>query len=142
MNDRGIARSRRSSPAAHQRWRPKGLYQQQGCRRQAGRQGGPIDRLFPSGGPAGRTCCGRFLRKTFRRMRTRCGAKASGSLKQVPRCRMIEPGVNAGGPLNRGIAPNAHAAVTLNFPHALSRSHHNHKHDTDIHTYQNKWIAE
>ena len=91
-------------PAAHQRWRPKGLYQQQGCRRQDGRQGGPIDRLFPSGGPAGRTCCGMFLRKTFRRVRTRCGAKASGDLKQVPRCRMIEPGVNAGGPLI-GVSP-------------------------------------
>ena len=57
---------------------------------------------------------------------------------------MNGPRVNAGGPLIKGIAPNAHAAVTLklNFPHALSRSHHNHKHDTDTHTYQNKWIVE
>ena len=91
-------------PVAHQRWRPKGLYQQQGSRRQDGGQGGPIDMLFPSGGPAGRTCCGGFLRKTFMRVRTRCGAKASGDLKQVPRCRMIETGVNAGGPLI-GVSP-------------------------------------
>ena len=47
-----------------------------------------------------------------------------------------------GGPLNRGIAPNAHAAVTLNFSHALSRSHHNHMHDTDTLTHQNEWDAE
>ena len=47
-----------------------------------------------------------------------------------------------GGPLNRGIAPNAYAAMTLNFPRALLRSHHNHMHDTDTHTHQNEWDAE
>ena len=46
------------------------------------------------------------------------------------------------GPLNRCIAPNAHAVVTLNFPHALSWSHHNHMHDTDTHTNQNECTAE
>ena len=41
-----------------------------------------IDRLFPSDGPAGRTShdgCS----ATFKRVRTRCGAKASGDLEQV-----------------------------------------------------------
>ena len=47
-----------------------------------------------------------------------------------------------GGPRNRGIAPNAHAAVTLNFPHALYWSHHNNMHDTDTLTLQNEWNAE
>ena len=46
------------------------------------------------------------------------------------------------GPLNWGIAPNAHTAMTLNFPSALSWSHHNHMHDTDTHTYQNECNAE
>ena len=125
--------------AAHQRWRPKGLYQQQSCRSQDGRQGGPIDRIFPSGGPAGRTCYEGFSAKpSSARGRVR-GVRGpeTGSLMPHDWTRS-----ECGGPLNRGIAPNAHAAVTLNFPHALSRSHHNHKHDNDTHTYQNKWIAE
>ena len=60
----------------------------------------------------------------------------------VPSCRMSKNNVNAGGPLNRGIAPNAHAAVTLNFPRAFSWSHHNYMHDTDTHTYKNECTAQ
>ena len=55
---------------------------------------------------------------------------------------MIEYGMDAGGPLI-GVPPqNAHAVVTLNFPHALSWSHYNHMHDTDTHTNQNEFTAE
>ena len=46
------------------------------------------------------------------------------------------------GPHNRGIALNVHAAMTLNFPRALSWSHHNHMHDTDTHTHKNEWTIE
>ena len=73
---------------------------------------------FPSGGPAGRTRSN-GLSSTFGRVRTRCGAKSirgpwTGSLMphEWKQC-------ECGGPLNRGINPNAHAAVTLNFPRAL-----------------------
>ena len=38
---------------------------------------------FPSGGPAGRTRLN-GISSTFGRVRTRCGAKASGDLEQVP----------------------------------------------------------
>ena len=47
-----------------------------------------------------------------------------------------------GGPLNPGIAPNEHVAMTLKFSRALSWAHHNHIHDTDTHTHQNEWYAE
>ena len=43
----------------------------------------PYRQAFPSGGPAGRTRLNGFS-STFRRVRTRCGAKASGDHEQVP----------------------------------------------------------
>ena len=43
----------------------------------------PYRQAFPSGGPAGRTRLNGFS-STFGRVRTRCGAKASGDLEQVP----------------------------------------------------------
>ena len=68
----------------------------------------------------------------------------SGSLNFVAAIILAQVMMNGEceGPLNRGIAPNAHAAVTLNFPRAISRSHHNHMHDTDTQTYQNECTAE
>ena len=41
---------------------------------------------------------------TFKRVRTRCGAKESGDLEKVPWCRTSGHGVNAGGPLI-GVSP-------------------------------------
>ena len=104
------------------------------------RQGNPINRRFPSYVLAGRTRHYGFS-ATFKRVRTRCGAKASGDLEQVPWCRMKEYRANAGGPLIRA-SPEMCMRRWRWTSLVCSRSYHNDMHDTDTHTQKNEWTAE